>query len=318
MLNVHQSLHRIRRSPDHQDTDPMSVLCDELVQKIHLLFFDEFQVIDIADAMLMQRLFTALFERGVLVFFTSNRPPNDLYKNGLQRDLFLPFIDTIYEYCEVICLDSPSDYRKLSNISAQNRVYFNSGYENELLDNLVRELVKEQQKNDKITETIGAEEDGLGKLKPRLIDLLGRPTYLNKTYRGLLDTDFSFMCQENRSAVDYIEFCRLFDTIVLRNIPIIQMKNTDVLRRFIVFIDTVYDIKVKLICSGKAASPQLLFDLSQRDEILGKKNTDQYRGVEEEYFAVDRTISRLIEIQSEEYTKQIEEHKKQHHHLVKF
>ncbi len=87
MFNVHQSLHKIRHDPkiDHANVDPMSILCDELMQNVHILFFDEFQVIDIADAMLMSRLFTALFDRGMLIFFTSNRVPNDLYKNGLQR-----------------------------------------------------------------------------------------------------------------------------------------------------------------------------------------------------------------------------------------
>ena len=307
MFNVHQSLHKIRHDAniDHS-VDPMSILCDELVTNVHILFFDEFQVIDIADAMLMSRLFTALFERGVLIFFTSNRIPDDLYKNGLQRDLFLPFIDIIYDFCDVMRLDSPSDYRKMSNISAINRVYFNSGYEADMLDALVSRLIQDQDNIKVNGEAHSLASNEMLKLKPRLIDLLGRSTFLDKAYKRLLDVQFSFMCEENRSAVDYLELCRQFDVIVLRNVPVIQMRSVDTLRRFIIFIDTLYDNKVKLVCSGKAASPQLLFDLSKKSQVLDKKNKSQFIGLEEEYFAIDRTISRLIEMQSEEYLKQIE------------
>jgi protein AFG1 len=295
----------------------MSILCDELIQNVHILFFDEFQVIDIADAMLMSRLFTALFDRGMLIFFTSNRVPTDLYKNGLQRELFLPFIDVLHEYCDVMCLDSPNDYRKMSNISASNRIYFNKGYENDLLDDVVRKLIEKQQQQLAVGDTASAEAavdsmsgpkpsaDPLSWLKPREIDILGRATVLERTYGRLLDTDFAFTCQQDRGAVDYLELCKNFDVIVLRNIPIIQMKSVDSLRRFILFIDTLYDHKVKLVCSGKAGSPQLLFDLSRKSEILS--NATKFKGLEEEYFAIDRTISRLIEMQSEEYLIAIEQ-----------
>jgi predicted ATPase len=191
------------------------------------------------------------------------------------------------------------------------------GYENDMLDNVVRSLIEKQ--NTALaagsnTNSVDSKpsQDPLSWLKPREIDLLGRATILNRTYKRLLDTDFAFMCQENRSSVDYIEMCKNFDVIVLRNIPIIQMKAVDALRRFILFIDTLYDNKVKLVCSGKAGSPQLLFDLSRKQEILDKSNANKFKGLEEEYFAIDRTISRLIEMQSEEYLKAIEEQRGKH------
>jgi protein AFG1 len=295
MFNVHQSLHRIRHDPNNKH---------ELIEKCHVLFFDEFQVIDIADAMLMSRLFTAMFERGMLVFFTSNRIPDDLYKNGLQRDLFTPFIDIIYDFCEVICLDSPNDYRTMSNIAPNRRVYFNSAYETHLLENNLRNLIKEQDVGH-----LNEINDELRLLAPRKIDLLGRETLLNRTYKRLFDTTFDFMCKENRSSVDYLELCQEFNTIVLRDCPIIKMTEVDVLRRFIVFIDTLYDNKVKLVMSGKPAAPSLLFDLSRKKEILSNKKL--FIGVEEEYFAIDRTISRLIEMQSEVYLKQADSKIKQ-------
>ena len=123
MLNVHATIHDIKQIPEYKDDDPIQVLCDQLIEKVHLLFFDEFQVTDIADAMLMSRLFTNLFKRGMVVFFTSNRTPNDLYKNGLQRELFLPFIDHINKVCQIIYLDSTIDYRKIASKS-DNQAYF--------------------------------------------------------------------------------------------------------------------------------------------------------------------------------------------------
>lgn len=106
------------------------------------------------------------------------------------------------------------------------------------------------------------------------------------------------MCEEARSSVDYLEFCKIFKIIILRDIPFIDIKkNSDSLRRFIVFIDNIYDNKVKLIFSGKASSPQLLFNLSNFNNVA----KSSFASFEEEVFAIDRTISRLIEMQSETY-----------------
>lgn len=252
--------------------------------------------------MIMSRLFTALFKRGMILFFTSNRVPDDLYKNGLQRELFLPFIDIIRHYCDVICLDSNIDYRKKSNISKTNRVYFNSDFENDLLNESVGKLIAKQDKRDT------PEPNELDKLTRIEIETLGRKITLERTYKRLLDTNFSFMCDEARGAVDYLEFCKLFDVIILRDIPFINLKSPDVLRRFITFVDQVYDNQVRLICSGKASSPQLLFDLSSFNNILNNvphmnKKPISLASFEEEIFAVDRTISRLIDMQSESYIK---------------
>ena len=285
MLDVHKNIHEIKaNNKNSKNYDPLTILADELINKVNLLFFDEFQVTDIADAMIMSRLFTTLFQKGMVVFCTSNRIPNDLYKNGLQRDLFEPFIDILYKYCNVINLDSPIDYRQLSNISASNRVYFNSDFENHLLDDLVSKLLNKNA------------------FKPISIQVLGREIKLARTCNRLLDTTYSFVCEENRSSVDYLEFCKLFDVIIMRDIPFIDMRHLDTLRRFIVFIDAVYDNKVRLVFSGKASTPQVLFNFSLKNVTSAKSDgTKQSTFVQEEYFAIHRTISRLIEMQSESY-----------------
>lgn len=278
MLSVHKSIHDIKQIDEFKNEDPIQVLCDNLIEKINLLFFDEFQVTDIADAMLMSRLFTGLFQRGMVVFFTSNRVPTDLYKNGLQRDLFLPFIDYIYKVCQIIHIDSKVDYRKISS-KAENQVYFNSDFESQYLDEYIKSMLPEG-----------------GVFEAKKLEILGRQVYLEQTYKNLLVTNYSFICEEARGSVDYLEFCKLFDIIVMKDIPFIDMKNGDSLRRFITFIDALYDNNIRFICSGKASSPQYLFDLTERESI-GEHSSK----LEDEYFSIDRTISRLIDMQSQSY-----------------
>lgn len=167
MLNIHQRVHDVKHRPEFKHDDPLEVVANQLLEHTHLLFFDEFQVTDIADAMLMSRLFTRLFSRGLVVFFTSNRAPSELYKNGLQRELFMPFIDQIYHFCDVVCLDSSIDYRKRAHIST-NRVYFNCDYETHLLDRLVRNAIKKQEG---MQGAVDSGSDELIKLKPREIEV---------------------------------------------------------------------------------------------------------------------------------------------------
>ena len=148
-----------------------------------------------------------------------------------------------------------------------------------------------------------------------IIKVLGRKVVLNRTYKRLLDTTFGFLCEEARSSVDYLELVKHFDIIVVREIPFISLRYFDVLRRFIVLIDTLYDNRVKLLCSGKASSPQLLFDFesinSEEDddedenesETSDSSDPQRSGAVHDEHFALDRTISRLIDMQSENYHK---------------
>ena len=296
MLDVHKRIHMIKSNTSSESTDPIPLIAEQIVNDVKILFFDEFQVTDIVDAMLMSRLFTELFERGLIIFSTSNRPPEDLYKNGLQRDSFLPFIDIVKQYCEVINLSSNIDYRRLA-YPVDGKLFYQSDLNQKDFDELTNKLI--------LAENAPVVEMNL--------DLLSRKINLKRTCNRLLDTEFSFMCEEARGSIDYLKFCKMFHTIILRNIPIIDLNSANKLRRFIVFIDTVYDNRVKLVCSSKAAKPELIFktdnvftedkryvidndvshSLDAAKTIVSKLNKPSLFTLEEEIFAIDRTVSSL-------------------------
>jgi predicted ATPase len=299
MLDVHKRIHKLKENSPNI-TDPIPLVADQLLNEVNILFFDEFQVTDIVDAMLMSRLFTELFERGLIVFSTSNRQPDDLYKNGLQRASFIPFIDILKEHCEIICLDSVIDYRKLT-YPASGKLYYhtNGDLRNKAFEEFVQALIDKE--NSPVVQ--------------KTIDILDRQVVLKRVCNRLLDTDFSFMCEDARGPIDYLKFCKLFDTIILRDIPIIHLQNANILRRFITFVDTVYDNRVRFVCSGKADTPNRLFktNISNENSLNSGFVTDELADnshkiaksslftLEEELFAIDRTISRLTEMQGETY-----------------
>lgn len=173
MQDIHRRIHTIKKDPSLSKSDEaFDILARQLSNEIHVIFFDEFQVTDIADAMLMKRLFTALFQNGIVLFSTSNRVPSDLYMNGLQRALFLPFIDILEQHCDVICLDSPNDYRKMSNLS-KDKIYFHSDYEVDQLDKMVNEMIIMQDSIDGGSK-LDMSHNHFNKLQSRTIDILGK------------------------------------------------------------------------------------------------------------------------------------------------
>lgn len=311
MLDVHKRIHAFKLSAppvNHSDKtakalDPIPPVASDIRNETFLLCFDEFQITDVADAMILKRLFTCLFDNGLIVIATSNRHPKDLYKSGLQRSNFIPFIGILEKNCEVIQLNSDIDYRSI-NLSNLCGIYFDSNNSRtcEGMDNVFNVMCEPEK-------VLGHE------YQSRTLRVLGRDLHIEKACGGVAMFTFEELCLRPVGAVDYIEIASNFHTVFIKNIPILSPKQKIELRRFIVLIDNLYDAQVKLICSASLPLEQL-FDISSSvhdieehrilmDDLgikLGDKDSQaSLFTAEEEIFAIKRTVSRLTEMQSEQY-----------------
>ncbi|KAF7230507.1 lactation elevated protein 1 homolog B isoform X2 [Nothobranchius furzeri] len=308
MLDVHKRIHRRKQSLPKRKLgkmftyDPISPVAMEISKEICLLCFDEFQVTDVADAVILQQLFETLFKTGVVVVATSNRAPEDLYKNGLQRDTFLPFIDMLKEFCHIVCLDSGMDYRSLDQPAAVKLYYLTGTPGAEAcIDALFQELALTQK-----TAT-----------GPRVLPVLGRDVTLEKTCGSIADCTFDELCGRPLGASDYLEMAQTFDTVFIRHIPLLMLTLKDQVRRFTTLVDIFYDSKVRVVLLAAAPLDQLFLHSGGEDERdrqllddLGLSGEAANRltlfTAEEEIFAFQRTVSRLKEMQSESYWMQEE------------
>mmetsp|Transcript_22206 Transcript_22206/g.56279 ORF Transcript_22206/g.56279 Transcript_22206/m.56279 type:complete len:543 (-) Transcript_22206:78-1706(-) len=267
MLDVHKRMHALRKEPD-----PLGAVAAEIGSKLSLLCFDEFQVTDIADALVMKRLFSALFSAGTVVVATSNRPPGELYLNGLQRDLFVPFIDDLERCCEVHDLDSSTDYRMMQDSSLVARSYiFPLGPE---ADSMVRKLWKRLAKGDETADLY--------------MTLRGRELHVPRasTHTAVARFTFEELCARPLGAEDYLALAAAFHTLFITDIPRMTEADVNRARRLITLIDALYERRVKVVVSA-AAPPGELY-------TAGAESSD-------EAFAFNRTISRLTEMQSRDY-----------------
>jgi cell division protein ZapE len=269
MVQTHARIHAERQRSG--SGDPIAVVARAIAGEARLLCFDEFQITDIADAMILGRLFEQLFAAGTVIVATSNVAPDRLYEGGLNRQLFLPFIAEIKNRLSVVELNGPSDYR-LQRIAGL-AVY---------LTPLTPEAdAAMDQAWLKLTDT--AKTGGI-KTAPMTLTVLGRELTIPAAARGVARFDFADLCEKPLAAPDYLEIARRFHTLLIEHIPVMGENMHNVARRFIVLVDTLYDENVKLICSA-AAAPEALYP----------------DGISSEAFR--RAASRLAEMQSEDYLR---------------
>jgi len=262
MQDVHAFIHQWRR---HNNTDAIAALAKHIRTSELLLCFDEFHVSDIADAMILLRLFNRLFDLGIVVVITSNCHPNELYRGGLQRDLFLPFVGLLQQKAKVIELLAQQDYRLSHLRSLKTTYYYPLG---EPATAFVRERYNE------LTH--------FAPHKPGIVEVLGRKIVLSAVHGNVALTSFDELCAHALGPADYLEIGQCFDIVILADIPKLTIEKCNEAKRFVTLIDALYEHQVKLICSAEVAAQELY--------TAG-----------EGAFEFERTVSRLLDMQSETY-----------------
>lgn len=264
MLDIHARIHRWR-AENSASADPIPPLAAALAKEARLLCLDELQVTDIADAMILGRLFTALLELGVKVVFTSNRRPDDLYLHGLQRDRFLPFIALLHARMAVMELASAEDYR-LKQLKALQEVY------------IVAPPAEAQARLDEAFARLTQDAPP----ESMTLDVQGRALHVPASHGDVARFTFHDLCAKALGAADYEAIAQEFTTLLLDGIPTLSPEKRNEAKRFVTLVDTLYEHKVKLICSA-AAEPDALYPEGDGS------------------FEFARTASRLMEMQSESY-----------------
>jgi cell division protein ZapE len=269
MADAHERIHGYRQSISRgelADADVIALTANAIFDEAWLLCFDEFHVTDIADAMILGRLFAKLFDLGTVVVATSNVAPEDLYKGGLNRALFLPFIKQISDHMDVLRLDARTDFRleKLAGVKMW----------------LVPPGVDAQAVLDKAWVKLA----GNARCMPRDITIKGRVLHVPCSAHGVARFSFVELCQQPLAASDYLRLAQDYHTIMIDRVPVMDYADRNAAKRFITLIDALYDNAVKLIASAEANPVSLYL---------------AHEGVEANEFK--RTASRLIEMGSESY-----------------
>jgi cell division protein ZapE len=267
MLEVHERL-RVERARERGD--PIPPVARAIAAEARLLAFDEMVINNSADAMILSRLFTQLLERGVTVIATSNRPPGDLYLGGLNRELFLPFIDLVERELDVVPLNGPTDYR-LERLGGFPTWHVPNGPQaTEALSAAFFRL------------TDYPPEDRANVPSEDIPVPGGRTLHVPKSLKGVAVFSFRRLCAEPRGAADYLAVARRFHSVIIVGIPVMGLEKRNEAARFVTLVDALYEHKVKLLAAADAP-PEALYPAGDGA------------------FEFERTVSRLIEMQSRDY-----------------
>ncbi|KAF8076670.1 AFG1-like ATPase-domain-containing protein [Lyophyllum atratum] len=306
MIDVHKRVHAAKIAMGLDGGDPILPVARDLANEAYILCFDEFQVTDIVDAMILRRLLETMVNFGVVCVMTSNRHPDDLYKNGIQRSSFLPTIELLKTRFDVTDLNSGTDYRRIPR--ALSHVYF---------DPLTPENHSEI---NKIFKSFASADPADPPIHNRVLHTWGRKIIVPESTSKVAKFRFHDLCGQPLSAADYIEVTKDFETIFLLDVPKMGMDSKDMARRFITFIDACYESKTKLFVtsevpvfkvfsdedSSAGSKPvsdhmrSVMDDLGLSDQVVG--TSSMFTG-EEEVFAFARACSRLVQMGSKEWAE---------------
>ena len=279
MLDFHAQLHALRTS-SAPAANPIPVIARQYAARYKLLCLDEFQVTDVADAMILRTLFAAMWREGVVVVATSNRPPDDLYKHGINRDVFVPFIAELKRECDVLAMEDGQDHRLLGTVDDGVYHYPLDAAADERLAAIWQRLTQgEPVQDEKVTV------------------MMGRTIEVKQACKRAALFDFDELCNRPLGAADYIALAARFQYIAVRGVPVMRADQREVIRRFITLLDVLYERGTRLIVTAAAKPRELFLDEDGRP-VQGSGG-----GVYDEGFASGRAVSRLIEMQSAEYVK---------------
>ncbi|KAL2754464.1 hypothetical protein ACRALDRAFT_1032158 [Sodiomyces alcalophilus JCM 7366] len=308
MQDVHRRMHKMKLEHGN-DIDAMPFVAAEIAEKGNVLCFDEFQCTDVADAMILRRLLEALMSHGVVLVTTSNRHPDELYKNGIQRESFIPAIELLKTRLHVINLDSPTDYRKVPR--PESSVYHTP-------------LDKDANPHaEKWFYYLGDPEDAGKPPRSETQMIWGREIHVPRVSGRCAWFTFDELIGQPTSAADFLELVRTYDAFIVTDIPGMTLRQRDLARRFITFIDAVYEARAKLVLTTEKPLEELFVSREEIQETVGSsevaisiagdsvsdadgidrvKMSSLFSG-EEEAFAFARALSRLSHMRSKEWVE---------------